>query len=153
MSTRLAIVIVTLLATVTSAQQPGRSVASENPASALPPGLAEATDETRLPKSTAGLVAELERRTRDVARLVEAGALAQVWLSAMGTKTVALALDTHTNALPQRQRTAASAAVKQIVIASWDLDNYGDLGERQKVTDAFNRLTAAVQILKALHAQ
>lgn len=119
----------------------------------MPPGLAEATDETRLPKDVAGLLAELDTRASDVAKLVNAGELAQVWLPAMGTKTVALMLDTHASALPERQRAAASAAVKQIVMASWEIDNYGDLGNLQKINDAHRRLAAAVQSLKALYAQ
>ncbi|MEQ1868522.1 MAG: heavy metal-binding domain-containing protein [Vicinamibacterales bacterium] len=118
----------------------------------VPPGLAEATDETRLPKNVAGLVAELNTRATDVGKLVAAGELAQVWLPAIGTKTVALVLDAHTPSLPERQRASASAAVKQIVMASWDIDNYGDLGNGTKVTAAYQRLTAAVQSLNALYA-
>lgn len=119
----------------------------------MPPGLAEATDESRLPTNTAGLVAELDSRAGEVAKLVAAGELGQVWLPAMGTKTVALVLDTHVSSLPERQRAAASLAVKQIVMASWDIDNYGDLGNLQKITEAYQRLASAVQNLKALYAQ
>ena len=81
------------------------------------------------------------------------GDLGQVWLPAMGTKTVALALDTHTSVLPERQRAIASAAVKHIVAAAWDIDNYGDLGNGAKITEAYQRLTDAVQNLKAIYAQ
>ena len=119
----------------------------------MPPGLAEATDEARLPKDLKGLVAELETRAGEVGKLVSEGELAQVWLPAMGTKTVALALDGHVTALPERQRAAATAAVKQIVMASWDIDNYGDLGNGLKITEAYKRLAAAVQNLKAAYAQ
>jgi hypothetical protein len=119
----------------------------------MPPGLAEATDETRLPKDVKGLVAELETRAGEVGKLVQEGELAQVWLPAMGTKTVALALDSHVASLPERQRAAATAAVKQIVMASWDIDNYGDLGNGLKITEAYKRLEAAVQSLKAAYAQ
>jgi hypothetical protein len=119
----------------------------------MPPGLAEATDETRLPKDVKGLVAELETRAGEVGKLVNEGELAQVWLPAMGTKTVALALDSHVASLPERQRAAATAAVKQIVMASWDIDNYGDLGNGLKITEAYRRLETAVQSLKAAYAQ
>ncbi len=119
----------------------------------MPPGLAEATDESKLPKTTSGLVAELETRAGEVAKLVSAGELAQVWLPAMGTKTVALALDAQSGSLPERQRAVASAAVKQIVMASWEIDSYGDLGNLQKINEAHQRLAAAVRSLKALYAQ
>lgn len=120
---------------------------------AMPPGLAEATDETRLPSDTAGLIAELESRAKEVETLVNEGSLAQVWLPAMGTKTVALALDQRAGNLPERQRTAIAAAVKQIVLASWEIDSYGDLGNRQKITEAYSRLAAAVANLRSQYAQ
>lgn len=119
----------------------------------MPPGLAEATDESRLPTTTAGLVTELESRAREVEKLVNDGSLAQVWLPAMGTKTVALAINERSSTLPERQRIAASAAVMQIVTASWEIDAYGDLGNRQKITEAYRRLASAVASLKAIYAQ
>jgi len=70
----------------------------------------------------------------------------------MATKTVALALDAHTNELPERQRALATAAVKRAVTAAWELDAYGDLGNKQKIADAFGRLAAAITALKAAYA-
>lgn len=119
----------------------------------MPPGLAEATDETKLPSDTAGLLKELETRAQEVEKLVNEGALAQVWLPAMGTKTVALVLDQRAGSLPERQRANIAAAVKQIVVASWEIDSYGDLGNRQKITEAYRRLADAVANLRSLYAQ
>ena len=119
----------------------------------MPPGLAEATDETKLPSDTAGLLKELETRAREVEKLVNEGALAQVWLPAMGTKTVALVLDQRAGSLPERQRATVAEAVKQIVVASWEIDSYGDLGNRQKITEAYRRLADAVANLRSLYAQ
>lgn len=119
----------------------------------MPPGLAEATDESRLPSDNAGLLAELESRAKEVEALVNEGALAQVWLPAMGTKTVALVLDQRSGNLPERQRTAIAAAVKEIVLASWEIDSYGDLGNRQKITEAYARLKAALTNLRSQYAQ
>jgi hypothetical protein len=119
----------------------------------MPAVLADAVDESRLPKSSTGLLTELDVRAGEIGRLLAAGELAQLWLPAMGTKTVALVLDAHATTLPERQRGAAAAAVKQIVVASWEIDSYGDLGDRQKLTDAYGRLTGAVRSLKALYAQ
>ncbi len=119
----------------------------------MPPGLAEATDESKLPTTTSGLVAELEARAKEVEALANDGDLAQIWLPAMGTKTVALVLDARSGTLPERQRVAISAAVTQIVAASWEIDAYGDLGNRQKIAEAYRRLASAVANLKAVYAQ
>ena len=63
----------------------------------------------------AGSLAELTKRAPEVEQMVNEGNLGQVWLPAMGTKTVALALGAHVDALPERQRAAATLAVKRVV--------------------------------------
>jgi hypothetical protein len=83
---------------------------------------------------------------------VNEGNLSQVWLPATGTKTVALVLESRSSSLPERQRVPISAAVKRIVTSAWELDAYGDLGNRQKITDAYQRLAAAIGDLKAAYA-
>lgn len=119
----------------------------------IPPALAEALDESRLPGNMPELLAELTRRTGEVEALVNEGNLSQVWLPAIGTKTAALAVESRSSALPARQRVTVSAAVKRIVTSAWELDAYGDLGNRQKITEAFQRLATAVGDLKAAYAQ
>jgi hypothetical protein len=84
--------------------------------------------------------------------MVDEGNLGQVWLPAMGTKTVALALEGHVTALPERQRAAATLAVKRIVTSAWELDAYGDMGNKQKMSGAYLRLASAVADLKAVYA-
>jgi hypothetical protein len=119
----------------------------------MPPGLAEALDESKLPTTPAGLLAELESRAQQVDSLATGGNLAEIWLPAMGTKTVALAIDARSRELPAPLRAAVSAAVTEIVAAAWAIDAYGDLGNRQKIVEANRRLAAAVAALKAIHGQ
>lgn len=117
----------------------------------IPPALAEALDESKLPTNTPDLLAELTNRAKEVESLVNEGNLSQVWLPATGTKTVALVLDARSTSLPERQRVAVSAAVKRVVTAAWELDAYGDLGNRGKILDAYQRLASAVTDLKAAY--
>ena len=119
----------------------------------IPPALADALDESKLPSATPELLAELTRRAKEVETLVDEGNLSQVWLPATGTKTVALVLDSHSTSLPARQRMAVSASVKRIVTAAWELDAYGDLGNRRKITEAYQRLAAAITDLKAAYGR
>jgi hypothetical protein len=69
----------------------------------------------------------------------------------MGTKTVALAIGSHTSTLPERQRATAALAVKRVVMSAWELDAYGDMGNKQKMTEAYTRLSSAVADLKAAY--
>lgn len=119
----------------------------------VPPALADALDETKLPSGTPELLAELVKRAGDVEALVNEGNLSQVWLPATATKTVALVLETHANSLPERQRVAVSDSVKRVVTSAWELDAYGDLGDRRKITEAYQRLATAVGDLKAAYAK
>ena len=119
----------------------------------IPPALADALDESKLPTGTPELLAELAKRAGDVEALVNEGNLSQVWLPATATKTVALVLEGHANSLPERQRTAVSDSVKRVVTSAWELDAYGDLGDRKKITEAYQRLATAVGDLKAAYAK
>jgi hypothetical protein len=42
--------------------------------------------------------------------------------------------------------------VKRVVTATWELDAYGDLGNKQKIADAYGRLASAISALKAIYA-
>jgi hypothetical protein len=117
----------------------------------VPPGLAEALDESKLPTDPKALLETLTTRAKEVETLVNEGSLAQVWLPAIGTKTVALALDSRAASLPAGQRATVQAAVKRVVAAAWQLDAYGDLGNRQKIAEAYQRLASAVTDLKAAY--
>lgn len=118
----------------------------------VPPALAEAQDESRLPTGIPELLAELVARAKNVETLVHEGNLAQVWLPATGTKTVALVLDARASTLSERQRAAVTASVKRIVTAAWQLDAYGDLGNKDKIADAYQRLATAIADLQAAYA-
>jgi hypothetical protein len=120
--------------------------------SAIPAALNAALDESVLPTDTPALIAELSKRAREVEQMVNDGNLGQVWLPAMGTKSVALALGSHTGTLPERQRAAATLAVKRVVTSAWELDAYGDMGNKQKMSEAYTRLASAVADLKAAYA-
>jgi hypothetical protein len=117
-----------------------------------PIALATALDEAGLPTATPDLLAELTKRAQEVEQLVNEGNLGQVWLPAMGTKTVALALEAHVASLPARQRAAATLAVKRVVTSAWELDAYGDMGNKLKMSGAYLRLASAVADLKAVYA-
>ena len=119
----------------------------------IPPALADALDESKLPTGTPELLAELAKRAGDVEALVNEGNLSQVWLPATATKTVALVLEGHANSLPERQRIAVSDSVKRVVTSAWELDAYGDLGDRKRITEAYQRLATAVGDLKAAYGK
>jgi hypothetical protein len=135
-------------------QQPPSTPSPSQPAvdlSGAPAALLTALDEDALPKTMQGLMAELSKRAAEVEQTVKDGNLGQVWLPAMGTKTVALALESHASMLPERQRALATVAIKRVVTAAWALDAYGDLGNKEKMTEAYEKLASAVADLKTAY--
>ena len=116
---------------------------------AAPEELQRALDETVLPASVPDLLIELAKRANDIKQLIVSGSLGQVWVPAMATKTVALVLESRVPELPERPRAAATMAIKQIVTSAWQLDAYGDLGNKPKLDEAYARLASAVLDLKA----
>jgi hypothetical protein len=113
--------------------------------------LRSALDESSLPKTVPGLLAELAKRADDIQHTIASGEFGQVWVPAMGTKTVALVLETHSDGLSEQSSALATAAIKQIVTAAWELDTFGDLGNRAQIEAAYARLAAGVTDLKTAH--
>ena len=118
----------------------------------VPPALADALDESKLPSDTPGLLTELSSRAKQVESLINEGNLAQVWLPATSTKTAALVLDAKASSLRPVARSRVDSAVRRIVVAAWALDSYGDLGSREKIAEAYADLAGAITDLKAAYS-
>jgi hypothetical protein len=117
----------------------------------MPPALAAALNEDVLPKDVPGLVAELTNRAGQIDSLVRDGSLSEVWLPAMGTKTVALVLESHAGSLPAAKQAVVHEAVMRVVSAAWEIDGYGDLGNKTKIVEAYDHLKTAVNDLKGAY--
>ncbi len=127
---------------------------SKEPASGVTvsPTVEDPAPAASLPMTVPGLLAELAARSREVDALIQQGAFAQVYVPALSTKDLALALEAHAGELPAERRPRAAAAAKRVVLAAWLLDLYGDLGDKQKLTEAYHALAGAVGDLTAAHA-
>jgi hypothetical protein len=114
--------------------------------------LAAALDESALPATVPELVSLLTSRLKSIQALVADGNLGQAWLPAMATKTVALALADHADALPVRARAVALDATRDVILSAWEIDNFGDAGNLQGITSAVARMESAVADLKEAYA-
>jgi hypothetical protein len=118
-----------------------------------PQELVAAVDESVLPHTVTGLLEELDKRADTVRQLVASSSLGSVWVAAMATKTVALVLESQAMTLPEGPRAMAITASKRVVTAAWQLDAFGELGDKTRVDEAFARLSSGVSDLKAAYAQ
>jgi predicted RNA-binding Zn-ribbon protein involved in translation (DUF1610 family) len=93
----------------------------------------------------AALVADLKTREADVSSLVKTGSFGGIYLPALQAKDLALKIQASA---PDQQR--VEGPVRQIVMAAYQLDNYGDLGDREKIEEAYLTLHAGVSRLESV---
>ena len=102
-----------------------------------------------IPQSPREILALLGARNRHIADLIQRGVFAEIYVSALQAKDLALALDAHARALPAPRRAMVSGSVKRLVRSAWMLDTYGDLGNRAPIADAYVTFSAAVAELES----
>ena len=105
-----------------------------------------------LPNSAPGLVAALAEKHAEVKGLLERGQLGAIYVPALLGKDAALKLEGHLNALPAQARVAVADAIRRLVLAAWQLDSFGDLGDQVKVTHAYEQFAAAAAIITSVYA-
>lgn len=98
------------------------------------------------------LLVELRVRRDEVETLVKSGGFAALYVPALQAKDAALGIQTRHAGAREIDQDALEASVRQIVLAAYQLDNYGDLGDGEKVREAFATFTAGVAALDALVA-
>ena len=99
-----------------------------------------------IPQLTSELVSEIGIRAQQLRELVTAGRFTEVFIPALQGKALALELETRTDleSLPTRRQNELRIAVRHLVRAAYLLDWYGDLGNKQQVSGAFEIFDAAV---------
>ena len=58
----------------------------------------------------------------------------------------------HLNEIPTRQRSVAENAADRLLRAAYAIDNFGDLGDREKLISAYETFVVAVNDLKSAYA-
>jgi hypothetical protein len=110
--------------------------------------------EDPIPPTSKEILAEMTVKSQLLAtELADGTSLAQLWVPALRTKNLALALvNDHLSELPNRQRVVAESAANRLVRAAWAIDNLGDLGDKEKIMAVHIVFVAAVNDLKGAYA-
>ena len=106
-----------------------------------------------LPNNPSELLKLMELRRGEVETLIHDGSFGMVYVPTMMAKDVALALGDHGSELTDRQHVSLTSAVRKLVVAAWRLDQYGDLGDRDKITQAYSLFAAAAAEIKDAYAE
>lgn len=90
------------------------------------------------PKAVAAAIVEREGRVKS---LLARGAFNEIYIPALEAKDLALSLEAHVSSAPDPASLAW--ALKELVRAAWLLDDYGDLGNKEKLLLAYDRFEEA----------
>ena len=107
----------------------------------------------RIPELTSDIVSGITGRDQEIQDLVARGAFTEIFIPALQAKELALALNERSEALPTRGRNDVRIAVRSLVRAAWLLDWYGDLGNKQQVSEAYDIFGAAVAEISRVYAE
>src|SRR5918993_1869908 len=124
--------------------QPAQTAAVDTP---IAPNAPTAPTAPVAPVAPNQLLTDLKARSAEVESLLKSGALGGVYVPALQAKDLALEIQAkHSGA----NQDAVEASVKQIVLAAYQLDNYGDLGDGEKAQEASRSMRAAITQLDSL---
>ena len=96
------------------------------------------------------LLLDLKAKQAEVAALVKAGDFGSIYVFALQAKDAALEIQARQGSGPGVNQDALERTVRQIVLAAYQLDVYGDMGDGHKVQDAFSVFSTAISALDTL---
>jgi hypothetical protein len=102
-----------------------------------------------IPDKTSDIIALLDQRSRNILALIQKGSFGEIYVDAFQGKDLALALDLRLSELPLAQRAATRKAIESVVRSAWQLDSYGDIGDRKLINEAYSIFAKAVEELVA----
>lgn len=104
-----------------------------------------------IPERTEDIVTEIAIRSLKIQQLVRNGKFDEVFIPALEGKDLAVALNERVTALSADKQAAVMPVIKRLVRAAWLLDSFGDLGNREQITSAYDDFAAAVADIKTLY--
>jgi hypothetical protein len=103
-----------------------------------------------IPATAKEILAELNARSQELSEKIDQRApLGEYWVPALRSKDLALALvSDHLNEIPAARRPAAENAVRRLLRVAYAIDNFGDLGDFEKIVSAHEEFVAAFNELR-----
>jgi hypothetical protein len=102
-----------------------------------------------IPDTVPEMLAQLQTRNTQIKMFIDRGAFASVYVPAFQAKDVALALDGKKGDLPPDRQRMVGPAVNRLVRTAYLLDAFGDLGNRQQISDAYTEFAGAVRDIES----
>ena len=96
-----------------------------------------------IPETVPEMLVQLKARTEQIRSFIDKGSFAAIYVPAFQAKDLALALHDHVNGLPAERRKVVEPAITRLVRSAWLLDAFGDIGNKQQISEAYDRFVEA----------
>lgn len=130
--------------------------APATPASLSPPGASSGIDPALvplpIPDTVPEILAQLSTRTDQIRSFIDKGTFAAIYVPAFQAKDLALALDEHKGELTPERRKIAEPAIAKLVRSAYLLDAFGDIGNKQQISEAYAKFVEASKDIHAVFA-
>ena len=114
-----------------------------SPASGTSSGIDPALVPLPIPDTVPEMLAQLKTRTDQIRAFIDKGTFAAIYVPAFQAKDLALALDEHKNELNPEHRRIAEPAIARLVRSAYLLDAFGDIGNKQQISEAYAKFVEA----------
>jgi len=96
-----------------------------------------------IPETVPEMLVQLKARTEQIRSFIDKGSFAAIYVPAFQAKDLALALHDHVTTLPAERRKVVEPAITKLVRSAWLLDAFGDIGNKQQISEAYDRFVEA----------
>ncbi len=124
-----------------------------SPAASVSSGIDPALVPLPIPDTVPEMLAQLTTRTEQIRAFIDKGSFAAIYVPAFQAKDLALALDEHKSELAPERRKVAEPAIAKLVRAAYLLDAFGDIGNKQQISEAYAKFLDAAKDIHASFPQ
>ena len=106
-----------------------------------------------IPDTVPEMLAQLKTRTEQIRSFIDKGTFAAIYVPAFQAKDLALALDEHKTELTPERRKVAEPAIAKLVRSAYLLDAFGDIGNKQQISEAYAKFVEAANDIHSVFPQ
>jgi hypothetical protein len=106
-----------------------------------------------IPDTIPEMLAQLSTRTDQIRSFIDKGTFAAIYVPAFQAKDLALALDEHKQELTPERRKLAEPAIAKLVRSAYLLDAFGDIGNKQQISEAYAKFVEAANDIRSAFPQ
>src|SRR6185436_3089609 len=119
------------------------------PSEGSAPGIDPALVPLPIPDTVPEMLAQLKTRTEQIRSFIDKGSFAAIYVPAFQAKDLALALDEHKQELTPERRKLAEPAIAKLVRTAYLLDAFGDIGNKQQISEAYTVFVGAQRVIQS----